>query len=48
LPDINDEEYSKLFINKYWFDLLDIEHNFYQFDKLIIEVKKNGINDFKN
>ncbi len=29
LPDVDSEEYNKLFINKTWFDFLELDHNYY-------------------
>ena len=47
LPDINDEDYSKLFVNYTWFELLNIEHNFYSYNELINELKKYNYNEWK-
>ena len=48
LPNINDDNYSKLFTNYIWYELLNIEHNFYSYNELINELKKYNYNEFKS
>lgn len=40
LPDIESDEYSKLLNNKSWVEFLEIEHDFYSLEELIIQIKK--------
>jgi superfamily II DNA or RNA helicase len=50
LPDIESDDYIKIFSNKSWFDFLEIEHDFYtDMNEAKNKLKKNGIklNDSK-
>ena len=48
LPNIYEEEYSKLFKNYTWFELLNIEYDFYSENELINELKKYNFNEWKS
>jgi superfamily II DNA or RNA helicase len=47
LPDINQEEYLKLFNIYSWFDLLDIKHDFIKLEELIPQLKNKNITQEK-
>ena len=48
LPNINDDDYSRLFTNYTWYELLNIEHNFYSYNELINELKKYNYNEWRS
>lgn len=35
LPDVDSEEYTKMLSGKSWYDLLEIEHNYYNYDEFV-------------
>ena len=45
LPNIDDEEYLKIFNTNTWFDILDIKHDFIDINELIEQLKNKNIDE---